>query len=433
MIGVLEMRRAFRDGTLDPYDALQERVGIADACEPWLHAFAYRPPAASLRIEPGPLGGIPIGVKDIIATSDMPTTNGSPIFRDHVPAHDAAIVQRIRALGGIVFGKTVTTEFAWRHPGPTVNPHHRSHTPGGSSSGSAAAVAAGIVPLALGTQTVGSIIRPAAFCGVVGFKPSFGTLPLDGVHPFAPSLDHLGLFARRVDDITYAVGLLSRDGASLSNDHVPPPENALATGINAPAAPRLLFVTTSRWHMVDAEQKAVLQESADLFASAGAIIDHAELPAAFEDVWGLLQVILASEAAGGFGKIVASHPGQTSPALQKIVEEGRHILPAALAEARAAQTHLRGMLTAVLKDFDALLMVPAPGEAPAGLEDTGDATFCAPWSFTGVPAITLPAGWSRNGLPLGIQLVGAWQNDQALLRTTMWVETRLQWQTRPIG
>ena len=426
---VLQALRGFRDGGLDRHEHLRGRLGLADACDPWLHAFAHRPAMLPPPTATGPLGGIPIGVKDIIATTDMPTTNGSPLFRDHLPARDAGVVRRLRELGGIVFGKTVTTEFAWRHPGPTVNPFRRSHTPGGSSSGSAAAVAAGIVPLALGTQTVGSIIRPAAFCGVVGLKPSFGSIPLDGVHPFAPSLDHLGVFARSVDDVAYALGLL-RDRAG--DAVLPPCEVDVMTGLPPVAAPRLLLVRTSRWQTVSEEQQAVLEGAARAFAAAGATVEDATLPEPFEAVWRLLRVVLATEAARGYGDMVDEFPDRTSVPLQQIVAEGRAVPPDAYDEARAAQGSLRAMLDTILQGFDAVLMVPAPGEAPLGLDDTGDATFCAPWSFTGTPAITLPAGWSRNGLPLGLQLAGRWRDDIALLQVANWAEQVLQWRSRSL-
>ena len=205
--GVLDLLRRFKDDS-----ALADRYAAAclekaKAAEPVLRAFEYLPVDVTRR--PGPLSGIPVGIKDIIATSDMPTTNGSAIYRDHVPERDAWVVERLRNLGATIFGKTVTTEFAWRHPGPTTNPWNSKHTPGGSSSGSAAAVAAGIVPLALGTQTLGSVIRPAAFNGVVGLKPSFGAIPRAGVHHLSPSLDHVGFFARRVDDVALALSLIA--------------------------------------------------------------------------------------------------------------------------------------------------------------------------------------------------------------------------------
>lgn len=209
-VGLLQACRAFRDGTLQPKDYLQQCASRAEEYEPWLKAFTYR--AASAQLEAaaeGPLAGIPVALKDIIATASMPTTNGSPIYAGQVPDADAAVVTAIKALGGTVFGKTVTTEFAWREPGPTVNPWNRGHTPGGSSSGSAAAVAAAIVPLALGSQTQGSTVRPGAYCGIVGFKPSFGAVPRAGVHPLAGSLDHVGIFTRSIDDAAYALSLLS--------------------------------------------------------------------------------------------------------------------------------------------------------------------------------------------------------------------------------
>src|SRR6201995_4348465 len=205
--GVLDLLRQFRkdEAAADRYAAAC--LEKARAIEPKLKAFEV-PPSSTTR-RPGPLSGIPVAIKDIIATSDMPTTNGSPIYRDHVPASDAWVVEHLRQLGATIFGKTVSTEFAWRQPGPTVNPWNAEHTPGGSSSGSAAAVAAGLVPLALGTQTLGSVIRPAAFNGIVGFKPSYGAIPRTGVHPLSPSLDHVGFFARRVDDVALALSLLA--------------------------------------------------------------------------------------------------------------------------------------------------------------------------------------------------------------------------------
>src|SRR6202047_2678396 len=213
--GVLELLRLFKGNAAaaDRYaTTCRER---AEAVEPVLKAFEYF--SEDVARKPGALSGIPVGIKDIIATADMPTTNGSPVYKDCIPGADAWVVERLRNLGATIFGKTVSTEFAWRHPGPTVNPWNPKHTPGGSSSGSAAAVAAGVVPLALGTQTLGSVIRPAAFNGVVGLKPSFGAIPRAGDPPLSPSLDHVGFFARRVDDVALALSLLA--GSSDSDPH----------------------------------------------------------------------------------------------------------------------------------------------------------------------------------------------------------------------
>ena len=240
--GVLELLRLFaRDpDAVEPYLAIQLKK--AEAAEPVLRAFEYLP--KRLDRFSGPLSGIPVGIKDIVATKDMPTTNGSAVYRDHVPAADAWIVERLRQLGATLFGKTVSTEFAWRHPGPTTNPWNVKHTPGGSSSGSAAAVAAGIVPLALGTQTLGSIIRPAAFNGVIGFKPSFGSIPRTGVHPLSPSLDHVGFLARRVDDAAIALSMLAGSSDSDPHGHGPPPgfQIDIASGLRPLDRPRLAVI-----------------------------------------------------------------------------------------------------------------------------------------------------------------------------------------------
>ena len=252
--GVLDLLRQFRkdEAAADGYAAAC--LEKARAIEPKLRAFEVLP--SDTRRRAGPLSGIPVAIKDIIATSDMPTTNGSPIYKDHVPAADAWVVERLRQLGATIFGKTVSTEFAWRQPGPTVNPWNAEHTPGGSSSGSAAAVAAGLVPLALGTQTLGSVIRPAAFNGIVGFKPSFGAIPRAGVHPLSPSLDHVGFFARRVDDVALALSLLA--ATSDRDPHgrpVPAFQVDIERGVEPLKNPRLGVVRFEKWSRVEGEQQ----------------------------------------------------------------------------------------------------------------------------------------------------------------------------------
>src|ERR1700704_3621788 len=243
--GVLELLRLFKtdQAFADQYAAAC--LENTKAVEPQLRAFEYLPQNIVRR--PGPLSGIPVAIKDIIATSDMPTTNGSPIYRDHIPNADAWVVERLRSLGATIFGKTVSTEFAWRYPGPTVNPWNPAHTPGGSSSGSAAAVGAGLVPRARGSQTLGSVIRPAAFSGVVGLKPSFGAIPRTGVHHLSPSLDHLGFFARRVDDVALALSLLA--GSSDLDPHgrpIPGFHVDLDNGLSPLDRPRLAIVRLAK-------------------------------------------------------------------------------------------------------------------------------------------------------------------------------------------
>src|SRR5882762_10019493 len=250
--GVLELLRAFTNNpaAADRYAAAC--LEKAKAAEPVLKAFEVLPRDTARR--PGPLSGIPVAIKDIIATADMPTTNGSPVYKDCIPAADAWVVERLRHLGATIFGKTVSTEFAWRHPGPTTNPWNAAHTPGGSSSGSAATVAAGIVPLALGTQTLGSVIRPAAFNGVVGLKPSFGAIPRAGVHPLSPSLDHVGFFARRVDDVALALALLAGSSdCDLHGRPLPPFHVDIDSGLIPLDRPRLAIVRFEKWSRAEAE------------------------------------------------------------------------------------------------------------------------------------------------------------------------------------
>src|SRR6202166_4415654 len=290
--GVLELLRHFKDdqAAADHYAAAC--LEKAKAAEPVLKAFEYLPVDVSRR--PGPLSGIPVAIKDIIATSDMPTTNGSPIYRDHVPAKDAWVVERLRSLGATIFGKTVSTEFAWRQPGPTVNPWNGRHTPGGSSSGSAAAVAAGIVPLALGSQTLGSVIRPAAFNGVVGLKPSFGTIPRCGVHPLSPSLDHVGFFARRVDDVAFALSLISassdsdRHGRPLPGFHVDADQ-----GVRPLENPRLAIVRFEKWSKVEPEQQKVFEAAIARLSDAGTVLEELELSELDRANWHAINTILA--------------------------------------------------------------------------------------------------------------------------------------------
>ena len=422
--GVLDLLRLFRknQAAADAYAAAC--LEKAKAIEPKLKAFEVLP--ADVQRRPGPLSGIPVAIKDIIATSDLPTTNGSPIYKDHVPAKDAWVVARLRQLGATIFGKTVSTEFAWRQPGPTANPWNAAHTPGGSSSGSAAAVAAGLVPLALGTQTLGSVIRPAAFNGIVGFKPSYGAIPRAGVHPLSPSLDHVGFFARRVDDVALGLSLLS--AASDDDRHgrpVPAFQVDLERGLEQLGQPRLGIVRFEKWSRAEPEQQKVFEAAIERLRAAGAILE--ELPLAELDRvnWQAILTILESEGAHLFAELVKRYPDRTSHHLKSLVANGKAISAPDYLAARALQEQRRLALGTEMKGFDALLTLPAFGEAPRGLHYTGDAEYCAPWTLVGVPAVTLPAGFGKNGLPLGIQIVGDYRNDLRMLKTAKWVETIL--------
>jgi len=423
--GVLELLRLFRQD-----EAAADRYAAAclektKAVEPRLKAFEYLPTDTKRR--PGPLSGIPVAIKDIIATSDMPTTNGSAMYRDHIPAADAWVVERLRNLGATIFGKTVSTEFAWRHPGPTVNPWNTDHTPGGSSSGSAAAVAAGLVPLALGSQTLGSMIRPAAFNGVVGLKPSFGAIPRVGVHPLSPSLDHVGLFARRVDDVALALSLLA--GTSEGDLHgrpLPAFQVDLEQGIVPFDKPRIGIVRFQKFARAEPAQQKVFEAAIARAREAGAILEDLPLAEYDSENWPAINTIMSSEGAAIFSSLIERYPDRTSDELKSQVERGKALSAIDYLAAKALQEQLRTSLTAQISGFDAILTLPAFGEAPEGLGYTGDAEYCAPWTLLGVPALSLPAGLGDKGLPLGVQVVGAYREDHLTLRVAKWIESVLK-------
>lgn len=417
-LGIIEATEQIKAHQLDPQDLLMHSFELANQVEPNLKAFVSRNSLEDLMksITPGPLSGIPIGIKDIINTKDLPTTNGSPIYANHQPEQDAPIVQKIRLLGGVIFGKTVTTQFAWKTPGPTVNPHHAEHTPGGSSSGSAAAVAAGIVPLALGTQTVGSVVRPAAFCGVVGFKPSFGAISKEGAHPLSYSLDHIGFFTRSVDDVAYAFQLLKDD--NLDGSHQ-------ARALNSEKSPGITLIKTPFDHLMSAEQQDIMESSIQKLEQAGASVSNIELP---EQYWKGVQqmpIIMAYEAAQIHEKHLKDHQALLCANIIELANQGAEYSQAQYEAALKEQARLRQLVSEVFKNFDALLLAPATGEAPKDLSWTGDPSFCALGSYLGIPAINIPAGKSANGLPLGIQLMGNYQKDEVLLKVAKFAEQSL--------
>lgn len=422
--GVVELLHRFQAEPSEARTYAADCLARTKTVEPRLRAFEYLPVDVAPRS--GPLGGIPVAIKDIIATHDMPTTNGSPIYRDHVPAADAWVVERLRNLGATIFGKTVSTEFAWRHPGPTVNPWNPEHTPGGSSSGSAAAVAAGLVPLALGSQTLGSVIRPAAFNGVVGLKPSYGAIPRLGVHPLSPSLDHVGFFARRVDDVALALSLLA--GSSDGDRHgqpLPPFAVDVGQGVAPLDRPRLAIVRFAKWERVEAEQQALFESIVRKLRSAGAILEELDLVALDTLNWDAINTIMLSEATVIFSDLVARYPDRVSDVMKSHVEAGRSKSAMEYLAAKAAQEQRRAALDHELEGFDAVLTLPAFGEAPRGLQWTGDAEYCAPWTLVGAPALSLPAGFGRHGLPLGVQVAGRYRDDLRVLRAAKWIETAL--------
>ena len=364
----------------------------------------------------GPLHGVPIGVKDIFDVAGMPTTGGAKSFAHTRPSADAASVARIRAAGAIVLGKTVTTEFAYRDPAPTRNPWNHGHTPGGSSAGSAAAVAARMTPLALGSQTVGSVLRPAAYCGVVGFKGTHGLVPVAGVIPLAWSLDHVGVLTRSVGDAALAMSVLA--GRDIEPSAVSAPRLALA--------PELLG-RASR------EVTAHIEAVADAFACAGATVSKVELPASFHVLAAAGLTVLEAEAAAYHEPWFGQHADQYGSEMRSLIEAGLRVPATAYVSANRARLAFRGEVTPLLAAHDALLCPTAPAPAPASLGSTGDGSLCSPWSNAGVPAITLPSGIASSGLPHAIQLVQAAGASSRLLGVAAWCERVLGFTRVPGG
>jgi Asp-tRNA(Asn)/Glu-tRNA(Gln) amidotransferase A subunit family amidase len=424
-IGLLQACEQIQQGQLKVDDYLAECVERADQVEPELKAFTVRASLKELcqRSGLGPLMGIPVAVKDIIATKDFVTTNGSPIYKDFVPSEDAEIIRKIRNLGGVILGKTVTTEFAWRHAGATTNPWNSAHTPGGSSSGSAAAVASGIVPLSLGSQTAGSIIRPASYCGVVGYKASFGAVPRKGVHPVSDSLDHIGFFTRSVADARYAFNLLRNTDINEKGAIVIP--EILSKPLSEELGnqqPHIAYLKTPFDELLSQEQIETVNYAATLLKQSGAHIEEMTLPQIYWDGIEALAVLMACEAALVHEKHLEQYPELLGFDIKELIEKGRSHSMVDYLQAKDLQVNLRLSISQYFKNFDAILAAPATGEAPKGLDFTGNPIFCSLWTFIGTPAIALPVHQSSNGLPLGIQLIGNYREDEKLLNIAEFAE-----------
>jgi Asp-tRNA(Asn)/Glu-tRNA(Gln) amidotransferase A subunit family amidase len=364
------------------------------------------------------LNGVPFGLKDIFDTADMPTGYGSPIYAGWRPANDASAAALPRAAGGILLGKTVTTEFANAHPGPTTNPHDPGFSPGGSSSGSAAAVADFMIPLAIGTQTGGSVIRPAAYCGVVGFKPSFGLFPPAGMRINTEAFDTVGVMARSVGDIA-----LFR-AAMMAIPYTPPamPETA----------PRFGLCRAPHWDEAQPEGRAVLEAAADHLAAVGAAIHETELPRECAEGDENQHTLGSFEGLRNHMPELYRHEALLSARLRGgKIAPGRELSLEAFRNACRRAERARAAAREWASGFDAILTLPAPGQAPRGLASTGSAVFNALWTQLYMPCLTLPAGHGPNGLPVGVQLVGRRHDDARLLGVGLWVEHRLGQGDRP--
>ena len=436
-LGAAEAARRIREGLLSSEELVEGCLARIRQVEPEVRAWQFLDEKHALAEarsadkrkregEPiGPLHGVPVGVKDIIDTADMPTENGTVLCKGRTPREDAAVVKLMRAAGAVMIGKTVTTECAYFNPGKTRNPHNSKHTPGGSSSGSAAAVGASMVPLALGSQTAGSVIRPAAFCGVYGMKPTHGLIPRNGILQLSRTLDHVGFFARSLDDLALLLEQLQgwdeRDPDTRPRARIPFGELSRE---EPPVEPMFALVKTPHWERGDADMKAAFGELQETLGERVEEVDP--FAASGTQAWDWQRTVMAAEMAANLEPLWTKGKAKLSDKLRELLEHGREVR--AVDHQRILQRvplAVEALDELFRERYDAILTPPALGTAPKGLTSTGDPAFCSVWTLMGMPAITLPLMRGDNGLPLGVQLVGRKGYDARLLRTARWLEKRL--------
>ncbi len=428
--------RLVRDGLISSVELVEACLARVRARDGEIQAWAFLDPEHALAQARaadewrlggrplGPLHGVPVGVKDIFDTSDMPTENGSVLHSGRTPSGDSTAVAMLRAAGAVIMGKTVTTEFACGGPGKTRNPHHPAHTPGGSSSGSAAAVAAGMVPLALGSQTGGSTIRPASYCGVFGFKPTHGLIPRHGMFRISRTLDHVGLFARSIEDIALLaeqlVGYDERDPDSRPRARIP---YASVACEKPPLPPMFAFVKTPHWDRVDGDAKEAFGELVDRL---GDRVEELELSGAALEAYEWHRVIMEAELAANLEREWTRGRDRLSDLLHERIERGRALPALDYLRALERIPDLQDAFAQLFSQrYDAILTPASTGTAPEGLASTGDRSFCTLWTLCGMPALSMPLMQGAKDLPLGVQLVGPAHGDGRLLRTARWLVSHL--------
>ena len=431
-LGIVELSKLLVDGKASSLELVDDCLKRIDDFEPTIKAWAWIDPeycrkqarvvdeARSQGKTLGRLHGIPIGLKDIIDTKRIPTEYGSIIFKDRVPTSNASVVERLQQHGAIMMGKTVTASLATLQPGPTTNPHNAMHTPGGSSSGSAAAVASFMVPGSIGTQTNGSVIRPAAFCGVVGYKPSYGLISRTGILRQSPFLDQVGVFARSVEDAALlAEVLIGNDGEDPScADCTVTPSLQITSTEEPPVLPRIGMIKTARWTEADND---VHQGFEELNEALQGQIEEVTLPSAFDEVWSLLATVNSAEIAAWYGKIYDRAGDKLDALIANQIMQGREVKAFEYIAAMAERDRLNNAIDEIFDEYDFLITPSAVGQAPEGIDTTGDPMFCTPWTFCGLPTITLPLLQGSDDLPIGVQLVGQRLDDARLLRGARWL------------
>ena len=411
MISLADLQRRIEAGELSPDAAIAQSHVAIEAREKDVRAFVRHDKSAKAQAL-GPLRGIAVGIKDIIDTSDLPTEMGSSIYRGWQPRADASVVMMLKRAGATIVGKTTTTAFASRDPTATLNPHNAGHSPGGSSSGSAAAVAAGMVPLALGTQTAGSVIRPASFCGVAAIKPSYRLLPTVGVKCYSWTLDTVGLFAAGVEDLALALAAMT-ERPELAQHPLPEP---LRIGV----------VTQDFAGSVEAASDAALRIAAAAAEKAGAAVRMLKLPSVFAEAWQAQAIIQDFEAQRALAWEYQTHHDEIAPKLRAKMDEAAGIAPSAHIQALAAANRARTAFDSALTDVDVLLTYSAPGAAPKGLGSTGDARFNRLWTLLGVPCVNVPADVAEGDLPVGVQIIARFGEDAKALAAARFVEDALR-------
>lgn len=422
---------ALRDGRVTSAEIVETCLTRVNEVDSRVEAWAFLDPdhvraqareadrARELGKPLGPLHGIPVGVKDIFDTADMPTEDGTVLHAGRRPHQDSTVVALLREAGAIIMGKTVTTELAVYSPGKTRNPHDSGRTPGGSSSGSAAAVAAGMAPVAIGSQTNGSVIRPAAYCGVVGFKPSHGTISRRGALHQSHILDHVGVFATNIEDAAIlAECLMAYDPADADMRPSARAELSRIAGEEPPLPPRLAFVKTPVWDRAESDTQAAF---AELVEFLGDQVEEVTLPSHFERAVELHTTILEADLAVSFAPEYEKGKKKLSARLREMIESGQRVRATDYIRARARIPLFNASLEDIYDRFDAILTPATTGEAPKGLDSTGSPIFCTIWTYLGAPAITLPLLQGGGGMPLGVQLVGKRGDDARLLRTARWL------------
>jgi Asp-tRNA(Asn)/Glu-tRNA(Gln) amidotransferase A subunit family amidase len=411
MISLADLQQRIEQNALSPNAAIGRSQDAIRAHDKTIGAFVCTDETARGQ-DTGPLRGIAVGIKDIIDTADFPTEMGAAIYRGHRPRADAPVVMALKRAGATIIGKTATTAFAANDPTATRNPHNHAHTPGGSSSGSAAAVAAGMIPLALGTQTAGSVIRPASFCGVAAIKPSYRLLPTVGVKCFAWTLDTVGLFAASVRDV--AQGL-----AAMTNR----PELVV---LQAVAAPRIGVVTQAFAGAPEASGAAALQQAARAAEQAGASVRELAMPEVVAEAWRIQPVVQDFESHQSFAWEYRQNYDAMPPLLRGRLDESRDITPADYDAAMAVALRARPALDAVFNEVDVLLTLSAPGAAPNGLSSTGDPRYNRLWTWMGTPCVNVPALVAEGGLPVGVTVIARFGADAQAMAAASFVEDALK-------